>query len=101
MPGLPPSPPLDLHGYHATVAGGSRGIGCSMALAQAGAAASSCTRGANALEKTCTALVAGGVTARAERCDLAGAAAVAGCSESAAAAWGGIAVPVNNGTNHG
>ncbi|WP_426699976.1 SDR family NAD(P)-dependent oxidoreductase [Rhodanobacter sp. Col0626] len=95
--------PFDLGGYRVVVAGGSRGIGRSMALAfaQAGAAVSICARGAVALEETCQAIAAFGVVAHAQSCDLADAKAIEVYVADAAAALGGIDVLVNNASGYG
>jgi 3-oxoacyl-[acyl-carrier protein] reductase len=97
------SAPFDLRGYRVVVAGGSRGIGRSIALgcAQAGAAVSICARGAAALEETRQALSAHGGTVHAQSCDLADAAAIDAYIENAAAALGGIDVLVNNASGYG
>jgi len=99
-----PAPvPFDFHGYRVVVAGGSRGIGRSIALgfAQAGAALSICARGAAALEETRQAIAAQGVVAHAQGCDLADAEAIHTYIGSAAAALGGIDVLVNNASGYG
>ena len=68
-----PAIPFDFRGYRVLVAGGSRGIGRSIALgfAQAGAAVSICARGAEALEQTRSEIAAHDVMAHACRGDLA------------------------------
>jgi 3-oxoacyl-[acyl-carrier protein] reductase len=85
------------------VAGGSRGIGRSIALAfaEAGAAVSICARGAERLEATRVELAAFGGTAHAAPCDLGDAAAISRYIPEAAAALGGIDVLVNNATGFG
>jgi 3-oxoacyl-[acyl-carrier protein] reductase len=95
--------PFDFNGCRVVVAGGSRGIGRSMALAfaQAGATVSICARGAAALEETRQAIVAQGATAHAQSCDLADAAAIDAYVTNAAAALGGIDVLVNNASGYG
>lgn len=95
--------PFDFHGYRVLVAGGSRGIGRSIALcfAQAGAAVSICARGEAALEQARCELVAHGVVAHAQRCDLADPDAVKGWIAAGAAALGGIDVLVNNASGYG
>jgi 3-oxoacyl-[acyl-carrier protein] reductase len=82
------------------VAGGSRGIGRSIALAfaEGGAAVSTCARGAQALEATRKDLAAMGGTVHAARCDLANEADIARYIPEAATALGGIDVLVNNAT---
>lgn len=99
----PSAPGLDFNGRRVVVAGGSRGIGRSIALAfaGAGAAVSICARGREALEATRAELAERGVTAHAGACDLADAAAVAAYVEEAAGALGGIDVLVNNGSGFG
>jgi 3-oxoacyl-[acyl-carrier protein] reductase len=95
--------PFDFHDWRVVVAGGSRGIGRSIALAfaQAGADVSICARGVDALEATRQVLAACGGTVHAQSCDLAEAKAVDGYIASAATALGGIDVLVNNGTGFG
>ena len=97
------SAPFDFHGYRVVVAGGSRGIGRSIALgfAQAGAAVSVCARGATALEETRQAIAAHGVVAHAQSCDLADAQAIETYMADAAEALGGIDVLVNNASGYG
>jgi len=86
-------------GKRVLVAGGSRGIGRSVALgfAREGAAVSICARGAEALEATRKEIAAAGVAAHAMPTDLADAAWV----EGAAKALGGIDVLVNNASGFG
>lgn len=97
------SAPFDFHGYRVVVAGGSRGIGRSIALgfAQAGAAVSVCARGAVALEEARQAIAAYGVVAHAQSCDLADAQAIETYVADAATALGGIDVLVNNASGYG
>ena len=97
------SPPYDFQGYRVVVAGGSRGIGRSIALAfaQAGAAVSICARGEEALEETRQAIAACGVTAHAQSCDLADASAIESYIAKAASTLGGIDVLVNNASGYG
>lgn len=101
----PPAQPasFDFHGYRVVVAGGSRGIGRSIALAfaQSGAAVSICARGADALELTRQEIAGHGVTAHAQSCDLASAAAIESYIVNAASALGGIDVLVNNASGYG
>src|SRR5688572_12284714 len=82
---------IDLNGKRAVVAGGSKGIGRSIALglAAAGAAVSICARGRAALEETLAELRALGVAAHAGECDLADKAAIPAYITAAAAALGG------------
>jgi 3-oxoacyl-[acyl-carrier protein] reductase len=95
--------PFDFSGYRVVVAGGSRGIGRSIALgfAEAGAAVSICARGAAALEETRQALAAHGAPTHAQRCDLADASAIDAYVADAAVALGGIDVLVNNASGYG
>jgi 3-oxoacyl-[acyl-carrier protein] reductase len=90
-------------GKRVLVAGGSKGIGRSVALgfARAGAAVSICARGAEALEATRAEIAACGVTAHAVSADLGVLADVTGWVEAAAAALGGIDVLVNNASGFG
>jgi 3-oxoacyl-[acyl-carrier protein] reductase len=99
----PAAPPFDFRGYRVVVAGGSKGIGRSIALgfAQSGAAVSICARGAAALEETQRAIAALGGQAHAARCDLADAADIERYVADAAAALGGIDVLVNNASGYG
>ena len=94
---------IDVKGKRVVVAGGSRGIGRSIALAfaQAGAHVSICARGAEALETTRADIAGFGGIAHASVCDLADEAAIARYILAAAAALGGIDVLVNNATGSG
>jgi 3-oxoacyl-[acyl-carrier protein] reductase len=94
---------IDVKGKRVVVAGGSRGIGRSIALAfaEAGAHVSICARGAEALEATRKELAAFGGIAHAAQCDLANEAAIGRYILQAAAALGGINVLVNNATGSG
>ena len=96
-------PPFDFAGYRIVVAGGSRGIGRSIALAfaQAGAAVSICARGQAALDETAGEIGAMGVPAHAASCDLADGDAIERYIAEAAAALGGIDVLVNNASGYG
>jgi NAD(P)-dependent dehydrogenase (short-subunit alcohol dehydrogenase family) len=91
---------LGIGGKRVVVAGASRGIGRSIALAFAenGAHVSICARGAQALEATRKEVAAFGHKAHAAVCDLADEAAIARYVPEAAAALGGIDVLVNNAT---
>ncbi len=93
----------DLAGRRVLVAGGSRGIGRSIALgfARQGAAVSICARGAETLEATRAELAALGVTAHARPTDLADAAAIAAWVAEAASSLGGVDVLVNNASGFG
>ncbi|HET6432415.1 SDR family NAD(P)-dependent oxidoreductase [Dyella sp.] len=95
--------PFRLDGYRVVVAGGSRGIGRSMALAfaRAGAAVSVCARGEAALADVAQAIRAQGVVTHAQRCDLAEGSAIDEYIAAAARALGGIDVLVNNATGYG
>jgi len=100
---LPDHPPFDFRGYRVLVAGGSRGIGRSMALAfgAAGAAVSICARGEGPLEQARRKIATHGATAHAMSCDLADPAAIQRYVEAAADALGGIDVLVNNASGYG
>jgi len=89
---------LEFRDKRVIVAGGSRGIGRSIALAfaQGGAKVSICARGARALEATRQELIAFGGVVHAAICDLAHEAPIARYIPEAAAALGGIDVLVNN-----
>jgi 3-oxoacyl-[acyl-carrier protein] reductase len=91
---------LDVKDKRVIVAGGSRGIGRSIALAfaQGGARVSICARGAEALEATKKEIAATGAFAHADTCDLSSEAEIARYIPAAAAALGGIDVLVNNAT---
>jgi 3-oxoacyl-[acyl-carrier protein] reductase len=99
----PPLPPFDFRGWRVLVAGGSRGIGRSIALgfAQAGAAVSICARGAAALAETRLQIAAHGVVAHAQSVDLAQPEAIQAWVAGAADALGGIDVLVNNASGYG
>ncbi|GAB3040292.1 SDR family NAD(P)-dependent oxidoreductase [Oleiagrimonas citrea] len=94
---------FDFSSYRVLVAGGSKGIGRSIALAfaQAGAAVSVCARGEQALAEVDGALSAHGGTVHTESCDLGDAQAVQGWIENAAQTLGGIDVLVNNASGYG
>lgn len=91
---------LHMDGMRVIVAGGSRGIGRSIALAFAaqGAYVSICARKAEALEKTRSELARAAPIAHASVCDLSRPAAVQRYVEEAAAALDGADVLVNNAT---
>ncbi len=94
---------LDLTGRNAIIAGGSRGIGRSIALAfaRAGANVSICARGEAALRATETELGHFGHIVHAAPCDLADGPAVAKYVVAAARALGGIDILVNNASGFG
>jgi 3-oxoacyl-[acyl-carrier protein] reductase len=103
MTGSLPAAPFDFHGYRVVVAGGSKGIGRSIALAfaAAGASVSVCARGQAALDEVARDIVALGVAAHTQSCDLADAAAINAYVEAAAMALGGIDVLINNASGYG
>jgi 3-oxoacyl-[acyl-carrier protein] reductase len=90
-------------GRNVVVAGGSRGIGRSIALAfgQAGANVSVCARGRDALAATEKELRAFGGRTHSASCDLADGEAVKSYVKAAAEALGGIDVLVNNASAFG
>lgn len=85
------------------VAGGSRGIGRSIALgfAGAGAAVSICARGQAGLDATAGEIKALGARVHAVPCDLADKESIAAYVTTAAAALGGIDILVNNASGFG
>ena len=85
------------------VAGGSRGIGRSIALgfASAGASVSICARGQSSLDATAAEIKALGAKAHAAPCDLASKEAIDAYVAAAAAALGGIDILVNNASGFG
>jgi len=87
-------------GRRVAVAGGSRGIGRSIALlfARAGARVSICARGAETLEATRAEL---GADAHAMTCDLSDGEAIKRWIAGAAAALGGIDILINNASGFG
>ena len=94
---------LEFSGKRVLVAGGSRGIGRSIALgfAAAGADVAICARGAEALEKARQEIAGHGHKAHAASCDLADGPAVGRWVAEAAAALGGIDILVNNASGFG
>ena len=97
------SPPFDFHGYRIVIAGGSKGIGRSMALAFAasGAAVSICARGRAALDETAEAIAVHGVPVHTQSCDLGDASAIDTYIQAAAETLGGIDVLINNASGYG
>jgi 3-oxoacyl-[acyl-carrier protein] reductase len=94
---------FDFTGRRVVVAGGSRGIGRSIALAfaKAGAAVSVCARGADGIARIRAELAACGRPVHTATCDLGDAAALARYIAEAAAALGGIDVLINNASGFG
>jgi 3-oxoacyl-[acyl-carrier protein] reductase len=94
---------ISFTGRRVLIAGASRGIGRSIALAfaAAGANLSICARGEERLAQTADELRALGATVHEVACDLADGAAVAGWVAAAADALGGIDVLVNNASGFG
>lgn len=94
---------FDFRGKRVLVAGGSRGIGRSVALgfAQAGASVSICARSPGPLEATRAEIAATGAKAHAAICDLADKAAIDAWVSGAVAALGGVDVLVNNASGFG
>jgi 3-oxoacyl-[acyl-carrier protein] reductase len=94
---------IDFQGKRVIVAGGSRGIGRSIALAfaAAGADVSICARGSETLEKTRLELAKLGGKAHAAQCDLADGVQVNRYIDEAATSLGGLDVLVNNASGFG
>jgi 3-oxoacyl-[acyl-carrier protein] reductase len=94
---------ISFKGKRVVVAGGSRGIGRSIALgfAGAGASVSICARGQAALDATAAEIKTLGVAAHASLCDLADKEAIAAYIAAAAGALGGIDILVNNASGFG
>jgi 3-oxoacyl-[acyl-carrier protein] reductase len=94
---------IELQGKNALIAGGSRGIGRSIALAfaEAGANVSICARGAESLRATEAELKRFGHKVHTATCDLGDGSAVTAYVKSAAEALGGIDVLVNNASGFG
>lgn len=94
---------ISLKGQNLIVAGGSRGIGRSIALtfAAAGANVSICARGKEGVDKTVAEIAKHGVKAHGASCDLGDAGAIKGYIAAAAAALGGANVLVNNASGFG
>ena len=91
---------MDFSGKRVVVAGGSRGIGrsCALAFAQAGARVSICARSEGPLRETQALLGAG---AHAAVCDLGNGPAVLAYVAEAAAALGGIDILVTHASGFG
>lgn len=94
---------ISMKGRKVVVAGGSRGIGRSIAIAfaDAGASVSICARGAESLREAERDLAGRGGAVHAATCDLADGPAVAHYVGEAARALGGIDVLVNNASGFG
>lgn len=94
---------LNLAGKRVVVAGGSKGIGRSIALgfASVGASVSICARDQKALDATAAEIGAKGVKAHAASCDLSNGAAIATYIAEAARVLGGIDILVNNASGFG
>ena len=94
---------ITLEGRNAVIAGGSRGIGRSIALAfaAAGANVSICARGEDGLRATAADLAAFGHKVHTAPCDLGNGPAVTGYIQAAAEALGGIDVLINNASGFG
>jgi 3-oxoacyl-[acyl-carrier protein] reductase len=94
---------MNLNGKRVVVAGGSRGIGRSIALgfADTGAAVSICARGRAALDATSAEIATRKVKVHAGMCDLADKDAIAAYIAAAADSLGGIDILVNNASGFG
>jgi 3-oxoacyl-[acyl-carrier protein] reductase len=94
---------INVRGKRVVVAGGSKGIGRSIALrfAATGASVSICARSPEPLEATRKELEQLGATAHAATCDLSSEKEIAAYVPKAAEALGGIDVLVNNATGYG
>ena len=94
---------ISLKGKRAVIAGGSRGIGRSIALAfaEAGANVSICARGAEGLKAAAGDIGNYGGQVHWGTCDLGDAKAIASYVESAANTLGGIDILVNNASGFG
>lgn len=94
---------ISFTGRRVVIAGGSRGIGRSIALgfAAAGADVSVCARGAERLRQTADELRGLGSTVHHAVCDLADGDAVVAYVQAAASALGGIDILVNNASGFG
>ena len=94
---------ISFKGKRVVIAGGSRGIGRSIALgfAGAGASVSICARGQAGLDAMAGEIKALGAKVHAAPCDLADKDAIAAYVAAAAAALGGIDILVNNASGFG
>lgn len=94
---------IQFAGKRVVVAGGSKGIGRSIALgfATAGADVSICARGQKALAATAEEIASRGVKAHAGVCDLGNGTALAAYVADASKALGGIDILVNNASGFG
>ena len=94
---------ISFKGKRVVVAGGSRGIGRSIALgfADAGASVSICARGRGGLDKTAAEIAARGAKVHAGVCDLADKGAITTYIAAAADSLGGIDILVNNASGFG
>ena len=94
---------MNFDGRRVVVAGGSRGIGRSIAIgfAAAGASVSICARGKPALDATAAEIGAKGVKVHAATCDLSDADAIGTYIADAASALGSIDILVNNASGFG
>lgn len=95
--------PFDFTGYRVAIAGGSRGIGRTIALGflEAGATVSVCARGQDGLDALRADAGARADDLHAHRCDLAQATEIEHWIADAAQAMGGMDVLVNNATGYG
>src|SRR5438093_1531833 len=94
---------ISFKGKRVVVAGGSRGIGRSIALgfAGAGASVSICARSQAGLDATAGEIKALGAKVHAASCDLANKEAILAYIAAAAASLGGIDILINNASGFG